>query len=103
MNPWEIVGAGATGFATSMIGSAMGKLASGKTMSAGTAMVEKGQENVFAGVARQYVGQSHSSLIRNGTQLIAKGTKAVNTAKGISSVVGTLSTWRYNALFAAVT
>ena len=103
VNPWEVVGAGATGFVTSIVGSATGKLASGKTMSNGMSMVEKGRGNVLTGMIRECAGQSHSSLIKNGTRLVAEGTKMINTARGISSVIGTLSTWRYSALFAAAT
>ena len=95
----DIVYSGAAGFATSIVGSAAGKIASGKIATAGENLLAKGQSNMMTGYVRQHVGKSASSLLRHGAKMVAQGTKTINIARGISSVVGTLSTWRYNVLF----
>ena len=43
--------------------------------------------------ARELVGKSSSSLLKHGAKLVFEGNQLINTARGITSVSGTLLTW----------
>ena len=76
------------GFLTSLAGTGAGKLLGGKMESAGISLLNKGRDKLLTGYIRETVGQSHSSLIKQGTKLVTKGTTMINTFRGTSSVVG---------------
>ena len=77
----KAVASAAVGFGTSVMGTAAGKVVAGRLEANGLSMVFKGK--IGAGCFTKAQAQN----------LIRQGNKMVNTARGISSVVGTLFTW----------
>ena len=102
-NPVQTIGAGAMGFATSIVSSAIGNLAGGSTIKKGEALISRGRGNSLLGVINRELGRSHSALIRHGAKMVAEGTVIRNTGRGIVSVMGTLATARMNMLWASMT
>lgn len=100
--PLQTLGAAGVGFATSVIGSAAGNIAGGDKVAQGKSLISAGKDKLLTGVARQSVGQSHSTLIRSGTKMVAKGIAKRNFGRGITSVVATLATSRLNALWVSL-
>ena len=78
---------------TSLVGSILGGITSSGYTITGNSMVSTGKDKLLAGYLRKSAGQSYSSLLRQGRQLVATGTKYINTGRGISSVTGTVLTW----------
>ena len=77
----KAVASAAVGFGSSVMGTAAGKVVAGRLEANGLSMVFKGK--IGAGCFTKAQAQN----------LIRQGNKMVNTARGISSVVGTLFTW----------
>jgi hypothetical protein len=75
------VGSAAIGFGSSIFGTAAGKIVSGRLEAKGASMVFSGK--IGAGCWTK--AQAHS--------LVSQGNILINTARGISSVVGTFFTW----------
>ncbi len=90
VNGKDVVCSALVGGGTSLLGSAAGKLIGGKLEKAGIELLNKGRDKLLTGMVRECVGQSHSSLIRQGTKYVAQATKMINTYRGISSSVGSL-------------
>ena len=78
---------------TSIGGSMLGSVTSMGYMSLGDDMLTAGSEKLLSGYVRQSAGQSYSHLIKQGRNLVNTGTKLINTARGVSSVTGTVSMW----------
>ncbi len=78
---------------TSLIGSVLGGITSGRHTTTGNSLLSAGKDKLLTGYVKKSVGQSYSKLIKQGTKLVAAGTKYINTGRGISSVTGTLLTW----------
>ena len=77
----------------SAVGSITGGLLSSTKMSQGNELVSAGLDKYLKGSARELAGKSSSSLLRHGAKLVFKGNQLINTARGITSVSGTLLTW----------
>ena len=77
----------------SIVGSVTGGLLSSTKLSKGNSLVSAGLDKYLKGSARELTGKSSSSLLRSGAKLVFQGTRMINTARGISSVAGTLLTW----------
>ena len=77
----------------SLLGSGLGKLASYGKASQGAELMSKGRDKLLTGYIRRELGQSASSMIRQGQKLVTSGRVLINTARGISSVTGTILTW----------
>ena len=77
----------------SIIGSGLGKLTSYGKASQGAELMSKGRDKLLTGYIRRELGQSASSMIRQGQKLVTSGRVLINTARGISSVTGTILTW----------
>ena len=75
------IGSAAIGFGSSIFGTAVGKIASSGLESNGVSMVFRGEIGAGCWTKAQ---------ARN---MVAQGKALINTARGISSVVGTLFTW----------
>ena len=73
---------GAVGLASSVAGSAVGKVFTGKMQQAGKLLICKGR-----------LGRSAFTRAAS-RQLVRQGKKYINLGRGISSVLGTASTWR---------
>ena len=54
----------------------------------GMELINKGKDKLLTGAVREAVGQSHSSLMRQGRKFISQGTVKINTFRGCSSVIG---------------
>jgi len=78
---FNAVGAAAVGFGSSIVGTAVGKIVSG-------GLEQKGADMVFRG--KIGAGCYSKAQARN---MVSQGNKLINTARGISSVVGTVVTW----------
>ena len=81
---------GVVGLASSVAGSAVGKLFTGKMQQAGELLVRKGK-----------LGRSTFTRAAS-KQLVRQGKKYINLGRGISSVLGTASTWRTNTVISYV-
>ena len=77
----KAIGSAAIGFASSVIGTAAGKIVSGGLEANGASMVFKGK--IGAGCWTKAQAKN----------MVKQGNVIINTARGISSVVGTLFTW----------
>ena len=77
----------------SVVGSITGGLLSSTKMSQGNELVSAGLDKYLKGSARELVGKSSSSLLKHGAKLVFEGNQLINTARGITSVLGTLLTW----------
>lgn len=78
----------------SVVGSITGGgLLSSTKMSQGNELVSAGLDKYLKGSARELVGKSSSSLLKHGAKLVFEGNQLINTARGITSVSGTLLTW----------
>lgn len=88
VNAADVICSALIGGGTSLIGSAAGKLLGGKLENAGTTLLSKGKDKLLTGMLRNSLGQSHSSLLRQGAKYVAQATKMINTYRGLSSVVG---------------
>ena len=75
------VGSAAIGFGSSVFGTAAGKIVSGGLESSGSAMVFRGKIGAGCWTKAQ------------ANNLVKQGKAMINTARGISSVVGTIFTW----------
>ena len=106
VNLGDVAVSAALGAGTSLLGSAVGELFSGNIKSVGEKLISEGRGRYFAGVIREMSGQSHSSLMRQGAKYIAQGSKMVNMANGVSSVVGSVVgggvAFTYNAVKATL-
>lgn len=80
-----------TSFCTSIAGSALGKVTTG-------ALEDQGKNLILKGTRRGMSIYTKREL----AQFAAKGKQLVNTARGITSVLGTLATWRTNAAVSTV-
>ena len=78
---------------TSLVGSVLGGITSSGHTITGNSMVSAGKNKMLTGYVRKANGQSYSKLLRQGRQLVASGTRYINTGRGISSVTGTFLTW----------
>ena len=76
------------GGATSLLGTGAGKLAGNKLYKSGMELINKGKDKLLTGAVREAVGQSHSSLMRQGRKFISQGMVKINTFRGCSSVIG---------------
>ena len=54
---------------------------------------KEAQDKLLKGYVRQALGQSSSSLIRQGRKLAEQAAFYINTARGISSVAGSMFAW----------
>ena len=77
----------------SVVGSITGGLLSSTKMSQGNELVSAGLDKYLKGSARELVGKSSSNLLKHGAKLVFEGNQLINTARGITSVSGTLLTW----------
>ena len=101
IDPKRVARKAAVAGGCSIIGSSLGKITSFKYAEAGKALQSKGQDKMLTAYVRESVGQSHSHLLRQGKDLFAVGTKAINTARGISSVTGSVLTWGIDNKYSA--
>ena len=90
VNYLDVAGNAALGGVTSLIGSAAGKLLGGHLNKTGMELINRGRDKLLTGYLRSSVGQSHSSLIRQGSRFMAKGIAKVTAYRTISSVVGSI-------------
>ena len=74
-------------------GTGVGSLVSYQQMSIGKTLLSKAQDKLLKGYVRQALGQSSSSLIRQGRKLAEQAAFYINTARGISSVAGSMFAW----------
>ena len=74
-------------------GTGVGSLVSYQQMSIGKTLLSKAQDKLLKGYVRQALGQSSSSLIRQGRKLAEQAAFYINTARGISSVAGAMFAW----------
>ena len=87
----EVALSAGNGGLTSLVGSAVGFVVSFKPKKLGTQAIKAGRNKLMTSVSRRGVGQSHSAYRRQGYKLMAKGKKYLNTARGISSTIGSVS------------
>ena len=87
----EVALSAGNGGLTSLVGSAVGFVVSFKPKKLGTQAIKAGRNKLMTSVSRRVVGQSHSAYRRQGYKLMAKGKKYLNTARGISSTIGSVS------------
>ena len=90
VNYLDVAGNAALGGITSLIGSGAGKLIGGRLNNAGMELISRGRDKLLTGYIRSSVGQSHSSLIRQGSKLVTQGIAKVTAYRTISSVVGSI-------------
>ena len=88
VNYAEVVSSTVVGGSTSLLGTGAGKLAGNKLYKSGMELINKGKDKLLTGAVREAVGQSHSSLMRQGRKFISQGTVKINTFRGCSSVIG---------------
>ena len=74
-------------------GTGVGSLVSYQQMSIGKTLLSKAQDKLLKGYVSQALGQSSSSLIRQGRKLAEQAAFYINTARGISSVAGSMFAW----------
>ena len=84
---------GAVAGITSIAGSIVGGIASSGHTITGESLLSAGQDKLLTSYLRRSAGQSYTNLLKQGRQLVAAGMKWINTARGISSVTGTVLTW----------
>ena len=90
VNMGDVMGSAIVGGATSLMGSAAGKLFAGNVDDAGQALLSKGKDKLLTGYINKSFGHSHSALIRQGRKLVDQGNKMIHTYRGTSSVIGSL-------------
>ena len=84
INWGQVIGVGVTGAAMTVIGEAPGKLLSASTRTAGETRLTQA---IYHRRSVYYTPRTYNAMVSSGKKLI-------NTARGISSVVGTISTYR---------
>lgn len=88
INGWDVAVSTALGFGTAWLGTGAGKIIGGKWAKEASRLTNLGRDKLLTGFLRQSVGQSHSSLIRQGYRYIAQAVRPTNIYQGVSSVAG---------------
>ena len=52
--------------------------------------MNKGKDKLLSGMIREFLGQSHSALQKQGRKYIAEALKLINFYRGLSSVIGSM-------------